>query len=79
MASEAVGGGDAVSVERRRTDHGFVFGAADVVCLCADERNGWVLISVKTPKNEIQVYVTKTGKIRIHGPDGREWTQEVTP
>ena len=52
------------------TAYGFEYGAAAVERVCADEKKGWVVISVKTPKCELEVYVTKTGKVRIHDKSG---------
>ena len=54
------------------TKYGFKYGAVDVTRIFSDEKKGWVTIGMKTPKDEIQIYVTKTGKIRIHGNKG-EW------
>jgi len=60
----------------KETKYGFEFGAAKVSRLISDEK-GWVVIGIETPKhpggNEIQIYVTKTGKVRIHDSRG-EWT-----
>lgn len=58
------------------SEYGFDWGVASVQRLCCDPQKGWVLIRVKTPKKEIQVYVTRTGKIRVHSPFGREWKEE---
>jgi len=57
------------------TEFGFEYGSAKVTRLFSDEERGWVTIGVATPKHEraIQVYVTKTGKVRIHDDRG-EWT-----
>lgn len=52
--------------------YGFQYGSAKVTRLFSDEQKGWVAIGIQTPKSIIQVYVTKTGKIRIHDKDG-EW------
>lgn len=50
------------------TTYGFEYGSAKVTRLCSDERLGWVLIGIETPKNKhLQIYVTKTGKVRISG------------
>jgi len=58
---------------------GFEYGAAKVTRLFSDENRGWVVLGVETPKQSVQVYVTKTGKVRVHGTDGREWKpQEPT-
>ncbi len=52
--------------------YGFQYGAAKVTRLFSDEKKGWVTLGIETPKQTIQVYVTKTGKVRIHDSDG-EW------
>ena len=52
--------------------YGFQFGAAKISRICSDDKNGWVVLDIETPKQTIQVYVTKTGKIRIHDSKG-EW------
>ncbi len=57
----------------RQTAHGFDFGAAKVTCMCSDDKKGWVLIGIETPKQRLQVYVTRTGKVRIHDKDAAEW------
>lgn len=63
MSAEAAKGNE--------TLYGFKWGAAEVTRLFS--RDGWVTIGIKTPKGEWQVYVTKTGKLRVYGPDAREW------
>jgi len=55
--------------------YGFKYGAAEVTRLTSDDKKGWVVLQVKTPKTEIQIYVTKTGKVRIY-KDGKEWIKE---
>lgn len=56
------------------TNYGFRFGSAEVERMYCDEEKQWVMIGITTPKhpNGIQVYVTKTGKVRIFSKDG-EW------
>jgi len=53
--------------------YGFKYGAAEVTRLVSDEKRGYVVIGIKTPRRELQVYVTKTGLVRIHDVDGNEW------
>lgn len=57
------------------TTYGFDYGAAKVERCFSDEKKGWVTLRVITPKHSIgiQIYVTKTGKVRIHDGFGREW------
>lgn len=56
------------------TDFGFIYGPATVERYCGDEKKGWVVMGVKTAKypHGVQIYVTKTGKVRVHA-DGKEW------
>jgi len=54
----------------KTTEFGFEWGAANVRRLFS--RDGWVTIGIDAGKNSLQIYVTKTGKIRIHDENG-EW------
>lgn len=62
------------------TEFGFNWGAARIVRCCSDKKKGWVLLLLETPKhkesNAIQIYVTKTGKVRIYGARG-EWKEQA--
>lgn len=60
----------------KETQFGFEYGAARVERFFSDEKKGWVTIGVTTPKAHIQVYVTKTGKIRVHDDENHEWKPE---
>ena len=51
--------------------YGFEYGAAKITRLFSDEKKGWITVEVNTSKETLQIYVTKTGKIRIHGAS--EW------
>ena len=55
-----------------RTDFGFKFGPANVSAMCSDDKKGWVVVGIETPKHAVQVYVTKTGRVRVH-IDGKEF------
>jgi len=59
----------------KETQYGFEFGAANIERCMSHEKQGWVILTLKTPrhKNGIQLYVTKTGKVRVYGEDGKEW------
>jgi hypothetical protein len=46
--------------------YGFEYGAVKVTRCMSDEKKGWVVIMIETPKASIQVYVTKTGKVRVY-------------
>lgn len=54
-----------------RTEHGFQAGAAKVEAFATFPKTGAVVIGITTPKGCWQVYVTKTGKVRI-SKDGAE-------
>jgi hypothetical protein len=57
--------------------YGFEWGSVKIQRICADEKKGWIVMSLETPKYQgverIQIYVTKTGKVRIYDARG-EWT-----
>lgn len=63
---------DQKSLHYKETQYGFEYGAATVNRVCSDDKKGWVVIEVASKKQHVQVYVTKTGKIRVHSGDG-EW------
>lgn len=50
------------------TQYGFKYGSVTVERACSDEAKGWVYLIIKTkkPTMGIQVYVTKTGKVRVY-------------
>lgn len=53
------------------TRFGFEWQAATVERLTSDK--GWVVIGIKTPRQSLQVYVTKTGLVRVHDKNSKEW------
>lgn len=62
----------------KNTQYGFEWGPVEIERACSDSRRGWAVLLIKTKKhpNGIQVYVTKSGKVRVHS-DAREWTPNV--
>ena len=52
---------------------GFHWGSVTIERLFSSEKKGWVTLGISTPKAQLQVYVTKTGKVRIHDQSGNEW------
>ena len=56
----------------KTTEFGFEFGPVGVERLFADDKKGWVVLGIKTAKADLQVYVTKTGKVRVSDSRG-EW------
>lgn len=63
----------------RETACGFEWGAATIERCFDDEKKGWVTLLLTTPKypRGIQIYVTKTGKVRIHS--NGEWKKPNKP
>ena len=57
----------------QETKYGFSWGAAEIERWFSDNKKGWVTLGIKTPKQELQIYITKTGKIRIHNKQGQEF------
>lgn len=58
------------------TTYGFEYGAAKITRAHSDEKTGAVVMLLDTPKHSgndaMQIYVTKTGKVRVYSADG-EW------
>ena len=52
-------------IRYEETQFGFNYGAAEIVRIHSDDSKGWVILQLKTPKKRLQIYVTKTGKVRI--------------
>lgn len=53
------------SVRYEETQYGFSYGSLDITRIHSDDKKGWVILQLKTPKSRIQVYATKTGKLRL--------------
>jgi len=57
--------------------YGFEWGAATITRAFSDRERGWITLLLATPKytghNSLQIYVTRTGKVRIHDSRG-EWS-----
>jgi len=58
-----------------QTQYGFTYGAAEIERACSDEKKGWVMLILRTKKypEGMQIYVTKTGKVRVFGKGQGEW------
>lgn len=63
-----------MTIYYRQTKYGFYWGAAKIERCFSDDAKGWVTLLLRTPKypNGLQIYVTKTGKVIVHGETG-EW------
>jgi len=49
----------------KELEYGFEWGAAKVERHISDDKQGWIIVGLETPKRTLQIYVTKTGKVRI--------------
>lgn len=47
------------------TQYGFNYGPARIERISSYDKEGCVTISVNTAKCRVQIYVTKTGKVRV--------------
>jgi len=65
-----------MNIRYEETQYGFNYGAAEVSRACSDSERGWVAIRITTPKTDLQVYVTKTGKVRVYTWGGNEWKEK---
>lgn len=61
-----------MSAKYEELRYGFTYGAAVVTRVADDDKQGWVALEIKTPKEAIHVRVTRTGKIRVSSASG-EW------
>jgi hypothetical protein len=63
---------DMQKIHFANTQYGFEWGAAKIERCFSDDKKKTVTLRITTDKGEIQVYVTKTGKVRVHDYCG-EW------
>ena len=66
-----------------QTEYGFRYRSATISRCCSDAKQGWIILLLNTPKYQdgrgIQIYVTKSGKVRVYGPDRDGKESEWTP
>lgn len=64
-------------MKAERIQHGIEWGSSKITLMFDDDEKEWVTWGLETPKykgqNRIQIYVTKTGKVRINDTRG-EWS-----
>ena len=65
-------------IHYKETKYGFDFGAAQITRMFSIDKTKSVTIGLETPKYKgnkgLQIYVTKTGKVRVFDSRG-EWMQ----
>ena len=54
-----------MKIHYKETQYGFEYGAVEVMRSCSDKKRKWIILNIKTKKQHFQIYVTKTGKVRI--------------
>lgn len=54
-----------MSIRYNETTYGFIYGDAEITRIHSDDEKGWVILQLKTSKRQLQIYVTKTGKVRV--------------
>ena len=54
-----------MSIPYAETKYGFNYGSVEVTRCCSDEKRGWVVLMAETPKVRVEIYATKTGKVRV--------------
>ena len=57
-------------IHYEETTCGFEYGSLKITRIHSDKKKKWVVIEARTPKANIQIYVTKTGLMTIH-PKGK--------
>ena len=63
-------------IHYKETEYGFEYGPAKIIRCCSNEKKRWSILSLETPKEDIQIYVTKTGKVRFFDKKGNEFKRE---
>ena len=61
-------------MHREATEYGFEWGPLKIERGFSDDAKGWatLILSTKRYQHGIQIYVTKTGKVRVYSAKG-EW------
>jgi len=62
----------------QQTPFGFDWNCAKVERLASDDKKGWVYLGVTTPRDRIEIYVTKSGKVRVYNAKDLTNKKEMT-
>ena len=65
-------------INYKETKYGFEYGSAEIERMCSDKKKGWVVLRLKTPKKQFQLYITKTRKVRIFDESDKDGMKELT-
>ena len=71
----------------QRTPHGFdcraatmwlrPWSCAKIECLASDEKKRWVYLGVTTPRDSIEIYITKSGKMKVYNAKDSTYKKEM--
>ena len=59
------------------TQFGFQWGGGEIKRVCDIEKTGAVILALETKRTELEIYVTRTGKVRVVTHGGNEWHEEA--
>lgn len=66
-------------IQFEETAYGFKWGGAKIERVTSNPKQGWVVLRLQTPKHKgndgFEIYVTKTGKVRIFDYNSKEITK----
>ncbi len=62
----------------KETPFGFDWNCAKIERLASDEKKGWMYLGVVTPKDRIEIYITKSGKMRVYNAKDSANKKELT-
>ena len=50
----------------REIKYGFEWGSAKITRVFSDKKAGWVTLRIETPKEDFQIYIAKSGKVKMY-------------
>lgn len=56
----------------KNTSFGFKWGPVEITRRSSDQKRGWIALDLKTNKQILHIYITKTGKVRVYNYYGKE-------
>lgn len=62
-------------IKYKELQYGFMYGDATISRVASDMKKGWIVLELETSKEKLQIYVTKTGKVRITDANGNQLKQ----
>ena len=59
------------------TRYGFKWGGGEFRRVCDRKSDGSTVTQLRTDRTALDIYVTRTGKVRVFTHDGGEWREEA--